>query len=275
MQQNAKIFQGLPKHTCNVGSLMTIGWYPIECHIDILRLCFLWRIMVLPISSIYKLLLIRQLAWFIQNNTLNHGPMSTMFSTSMKYGLLTHIINATFYGKCMTILQWKRIVHDNVCRHRTASLKITKLTFKSLVWLDVNSSPKLYINCWWKYNASHTKQSKAISSVIHVLLNVYRFGKKRCVLCNSQLSNSLAHILFQCEGYYNQKTPLWNELIQSCPRALKLSLNSMNNDDKTKFMINCFYVQYNNEWDVTYNFVIKYVNTLVNAYYNATKDLQE
>ena len=123
--KNAKIFQGLPKHTCNVGSLMTIGWYPIECHTDILRLCFLWRIMVLPISSIYKLLLIRQLAWFIQNNTLNHGPMSTMFSTSMKYGLLTHIINATFYGKCMTILQWKRIVHDKVCRHWTASLKIT------------------------------------------------------------------------------------------------------------------------------------------------------
>ena len=42
-----------------------------------------------------------------------------------------------------------------------------------------------------------------------------------------------------------------------------------------KFMINCFYVQYNNEWDVTYNCVTKYVNTLVNAYYNATKDLQE
>jgi len=182
--KNAKLFQGLPKNACNAGSLITIGWYPIECHIDILRLCFLWRIMVLPISSLYKLLLIRQLALFIQNKALNHGPMSTMFSTSIKYGLLTHVINATFYGKCIKLLQWKRIVYDKVCSHWKTSLRVTKLTFKSLLWLDIDSSSKLYVNFWWKYNVSHSTQSKAIRSIIKVLLNVHRFGKKRCALCN-------------------------------------------------------------------------------------------
>ena len=122
---------------------------------------------------------------------------------------------------------------------------------------------------------SHSTQSKAIRSIIKVLLNVHRFGKKRCALCNSNLYNSLSHILFQCQCSIDKRNELWNELFQSCTGSLRVSLNSMSNEAKTKFLINGFYSPYNNEWDEIYSHIVKYVNILVDEHINATKDLLE
>ena len=38
----AKNIQGLPDQASNAGSIATVGWKGIECHIDYMRLTFMW-----------------------------------------------------------------------------------------------------------------------------------------------------------------------------------------------------------------------------------------
>jgi hypothetical protein len=50
----AKTIQGLPAQAVNIGSLAaTLGWQSIDMHIDYRRLMFMWRVLLLPMSSIY------------------------------------------------------------------------------------------------------------------------------------------------------------------------------------------------------------------------------
>ena len=50
----AKCIQGLPDQAVNIGCLATAGWQPIDMFIDLIRLLFMWRILLLPMSNIYK-----------------------------------------------------------------------------------------------------------------------------------------------------------------------------------------------------------------------------
>ena len=54
----AKIVQGLSDQAVNVGSLITVGWKPIDLHIDHLRLMFLWRLLLLLMTNVYKTVMI-------------------------------------------------------------------------------------------------------------------------------------------------------------------------------------------------------------------------
>ena len=50
----AKMVQGQSKQTANVVPLATLGWCSMNSHLDLLKLMFLWRLMLLPMSNIYK-----------------------------------------------------------------------------------------------------------------------------------------------------------------------------------------------------------------------------
>ena len=39
----AKLLQGLPAQTCNIGAVRTLGWLSIQSQIDYNKLVFLWR----------------------------------------------------------------------------------------------------------------------------------------------------------------------------------------------------------------------------------------
>ena len=49
--EKAKMFQGLSKNACNTGCLLTMGWSTIEAIIDVHKLLFIWRVLMLPMES--------------------------------------------------------------------------------------------------------------------------------------------------------------------------------------------------------------------------------
>ena len=86
----AKQIQGLPEQCSNSGSLGTIGWHSIECHIDYIRLLFLWQLLLLPITCVYKRICIQRLcALLYDNQQVKYcSPICNMFIACKKYCIL-------------------------------------------------------------------------------------------------------------------------------------------------------------------------------------------
>ena len=51
---SSKQIQGLSDNCPNYGSLITCNWMTLQAHLDIIRLLFTWRILLLPMNIIYK-----------------------------------------------------------------------------------------------------------------------------------------------------------------------------------------------------------------------------
>ena len=76
----AKVMQALPIQTANVGSITTLGFKTIEATIELMRLLFLWRTLLLPISSIYKIILLRRLLQ-ITTQGFGKGPVNNIIES--------------------------------------------------------------------------------------------------------------------------------------------------------------------------------------------------
>ena len=90
----SKQIQGLPSQCANPGSTSTIGWKPLETYIDIMRLMFLWRLLLLPISCFYKTVILQRFETIVYSSRKHCGPVWHMIETCKKYGLLEIVIDS-------------------------------------------------------------------------------------------------------------------------------------------------------------------------------------
>ena len=82
----------------------------------------------------------------------------------------------------------------------------------------------------------------------------------------SQRKNSACHILFECDELELKRSELW-QLVENCfPVQLPLSIASMSNVDKCKFILNGFNVKYENEWKPIYDAISNYIYEMTVLY---------
>ena len=98
---SSKIFQGLPIQSASVGSVWNIGWLSIESIIDIMRLMFLWRILRLPMTCMYKVILLQRMLMLLHKEK-GQGPTWNIITTCAKYGLMEFVINSIESGIYMS-----------------------------------------------------------------------------------------------------------------------------------------------------------------------------
>ena len=88
-----------------------MGWKPLAFHIDFLRLMFMWRILLLPMSNIYKTILIRRFLHKVYHYTGSRcGPAKNMLDICIKYGLQNFVLYAIENADYCSMRQWKRMV---------------------------------------------------------------------------------------------------------------------------------------------------------------------
>ena len=76
-----------------------------------------------------------------------------------------------------------------------------------------------------------------------------RLYLRKCKLCGANIS--IAHILFICPVINCYREKQWNEI--EIPDNFKNSLESLNYDDRTLFILNAFKVKYVLEWKCIYD----------------------
>jgi hypothetical protein len=256
----AKTIQGLPAQAVNIGSLATLGWQSIDVHIDYLRLMFLWRLLLLPMSSMYKVILLRRLFHFIQNYMHNDkacGPTWNMLNTCIKYGLQQFVINAIEAGEFCNMSHWKRMVRILFEDHYDKRWTVTHALYKSLANL---SGEQLHImSPWWHHahvNPAVLHQSRVI---IQLLLNKDRHLHGVCQCCKAYLPRSTEHALFECDATLEIRKSLWSKFKSSSPTNMVIGMNVMSTKERCNFILNglnCIYVP---EWKSVYDSLSEYV----------------
>ena len=103
----AKQMQALPNQTGNPGAIGTLGWNTIETQVNINRLLFLWRLLLLPITCIYKIVILRRFTQLL--NSHGSGPTANFVSLCRRYDFLDTVMNCIESGEYMEMSKWKKM----------------------------------------------------------------------------------------------------------------------------------------------------------------------
>ena len=82
-----KTFQGQPIQSASPGCVGTMGWLCMESIVDMVRLIFMWQILNMSMSCIYKKIMLRRIVTLLDSND-GMGPTWNMIKTFIKYGIV-------------------------------------------------------------------------------------------------------------------------------------------------------------------------------------------
>ena len=262
----AKVLQGLPKQTCNIGALRTMGWISIQGKIDFNKLIFLWRLICLPMSCIYKRLLIHRYTFIMYDECEKHqGPLWNFLETAQKYGVLNTVKNAIETGNFVSLSAWKREVKDLILCREERKWTIDSNLFSSLHHLSVSTS-KLCLNSWWLFAQNNPMFTMKCKTIMRLLMEVHilnsrqsKYNKKQnerhsaLCICDQYEVESVEHMLFKCTSKTSIRELLWESVLEECPSNIfKDQLTAMAPREKTSFILGGLNDGYVVEWDSLY-----------------------
>jgi hypothetical protein len=267
----AKHIQGLPKQTASAGCVSTLGWSSIGAQLDIIRMVFVWRLLLRPASCIYKIVLIARL-WFhlYHECDKNAGPTYKIVKIFRKYGLTDILINAVESGVIMSLLEFKRYAKYVVNEHETQCFKATCIMHPTLQ-LFTECICSLEVWKWWSICSLCPELTYKVKVIARILFqqtcfagSTYRFirnATKSCQMCDTYTEESAEHVLFECRNnaYELRRDDFNVKLRNNAPAALWLELNAMAPRDKLTYILSCLNSSLVPEWIPTYVICVNFL----------------
>ena len=267
--QAAKITQGLPEQAVNIGSLATIGWQPIDLFIDLISLLFLWRLLLLPMSNIYKNVLIRRFMHHIENYSVTScGPVKNVLNTCVKYNLQYYVLNAIEIGEYCSMNYWKKLVKTVLKDKHVKRWHVTKPLYTSLSGFTQDICK---ISPWWYHAHKHPEIHKYCMLIIQLLLKKDRHEHIRCQNCKAYAESNLCHILFECKYLEQERFTLWKRVESVSVANLVNCTNSMDNISRCSFILNGFNYNYVEEWSSVYTNFAQFIYFMYTKYEKGSK----
>ena len=168
----AKMAQGLPQQTANVGCLATLGWKSISGHIDYLKLMFLWRILSLSTNCIYKVVAVIRLWYHMYQQMEGHkhfGPLADILGVYEKYDLVDSI-DAALRGQLMPMGQFKKLAMSRIKAKENEKFQISCMLYKSLS-LFTKCMSHIDLWSWWKFVNGSCINSNKVRVICRLLFN--------------------------------------------------------------------------------------------------------
>ncbi len=263
----AKQFIGVPIQCSNPGSVGTIGWKSIEATIDIMRMLFLWKILLLDTLSIYKRVILRRFFKIVHKGH-GKGPTNNAIGTFKKYGLFDILTESIETGEFMPYKGFRKHIISIVTNTDIKRWKITCSLYKSLSLLNYGNINQYFPNGWLVFAHKKPFATAKVRCIMNILLNTYRLGEHLCTLCQGHYYNTAQHIILECEGVCVKKDILWERIIEQCPKRLAIELSNMSPNVKTKFLLNAMNCVYTDEWYNIYLPMCNYIHTVYMNHYN-------
>ena len=124
---------------------------------------------------------------------------------------------------------------------------------------------------WWVVANIHPEYHKQSKLMIQLVLNAFRLGKEICKSCESYSSNSVDHILFNCDLLQERRLVLWHNVEEACPYQLCQAMQHMSSVDLCKFILNGLNVPFTPDWNELYCCILNFTYEIYYMYYNASK----
>lgn len=274
----AKSIQGMPPTIPNVSCCAPLGWLSIEAVMDVARLLFLWRIMLLPWNNIYKRVFVHRLCQI--NAETKKYPNEKILSgcrllvaVAEKYQLMNYIWECLFSFNKMPYSTWKSIVKERVKRRDSARWSMSCQLFKSLGFyrLAVHNT-EMFV--WWKLSNANPRLLGHCKIIMKVIYGAHDFingqirratPSSRCSACDMYDSDTLGHTLFVCPSLETKRIALWKEVKQTLPPRLLLEVEGRVGDEKVALILSGYNAGYIKEWHDIYvstlMFVVKLLET--------------
>ena len=180
--ESAKHLQHLPTQCAGPGGLVSIGWQSIGSMVEIARLRFFWRTLLLPVTDMYKLLMIYKVFEALYSNFQTSGPTASIVRICRKYDLLDIVISSIETGDYMPIASWKKTVKYVIQQRDYQRLQITCSLYTSLKRVHFDIINKRVID-WW-YLALHDPcYIKKCTAIVRLLFAPARLGSSLCQKC--------------------------------------------------------------------------------------------
>ena len=269
----AKHIQQLPDQCCNIAAVRSIGWSSIEACIDIVRLVFLWRLILLPVTSIYKKILIRRFVSHMMEGK-HEGPLFLAIETARKYELLGLIERALETGESMPIAKWKRIVRICVKDREEQKWRVMSCLYPSIEMMTVGM-PVLEILAWWQYVDKSPNNLYKCVSIVRLLMGchrlntcLYRYGQNEiasplCNECSFYEEETVDHMLFRCSSLSHLRRDLWNKVMLMSPsEVLNREMCSMSWTKLSTFILSGLHNSFVPEWKEFFDAMCEFVYKL-------------
>jgi hypothetical protein len=293
----AKSIQGMPACVSNGACCAPLRLPSIEAVVDTARLLFLWRIVLLPWSNIYKRVLVHRMCQIKFEIPKYHGSGTysvcrLLFATATKYRLMDYVWDQLLSFQTMTYYKWKTIAKNKVNEIDCARWVVSCQLYKSLSYYKM-SFQNIGLCAWWTLCNKHPRLTGYCKRIMKIIYGAHSFigGTNRrgstsliCCLCDTYERDTLEHTLFVCPSLDGDRCTLWNEVCQSMPPRLLMEINSRTITRKTRLLLSGYDAGYIKEWDdmfvCTLMFIVKltekrdeeYINMLNQEVINAQPD---
>ena len=204
-----------------------MGWLSIQRQIEYNKLVFLWHLVCLPTSSIYKRLLIKRYCYITFGGcNKSEGPLSNMLGIAIKYGIHETVVKAIETGYHMSLPIWKRHVKHLIMGREEREWAIKSPLFSSMDRL-VSTMPNLEVSAWWIFVQKNPSYVNRCKIVMKLLLGVHQLNTCRykydrdvnplCSYCETFKYETVEHMLFECHKWTDMRRTLWQEVLDACP----------------------------------------------------------
>ncbi len=271
-QTMAKKIQGLPVNCPNICAYAPLGWKSAECVLIQKSLLMLWQILLLPMTSIYKQLVIYR---FLQHHHFPSirpcGPVRLMISNAKQLALLDVIMASITSGTYMPITQWKSELCSKLSAYDRSRWLASCQLYPSL-YLYRTIITDISIWPWWQYVSYAPHMLYKCKYLIRIIVSnkiimSYNKSDKSCKLCGQYVNSDAAHVLFVCSSprICHIRSHFWRIVERSKPHGLCRSMNAMAVTDRTQFILSGFRCKFVVEWADIYHSLCTFVYNIINV----------
>ena len=265
----AKVIQGLPNNTPSASILATMGWLTIESRIAISKLIFLWRIMCLPLDSVYRRVLLHflQVSFSNENYFNANSPTCSMLSYVRKFNLCDVLQQCMYSDNSSQYMYYKSLIKRVVVETEVNRWKVTSMFFYELPLFNY-CIKNIELCIWWKFVKNVPALFKQVCSVVSVVSGAQpkpfqcNFDEYHCCLCTDFSRDTAEHILFECTALYDLRNVHLSKLRFVMPFAMKNEFMNMNNRERLYFLLSGLNCEFCPEWICVYRSVAIFVHEM-------------
>ena len=259
MQINiAKNIQGLVANTPAIVALASLKWCRISTHIMQEAVNFMFRILLMPTMNIYKKVLIDGLfcAKSKDFKNLGNGPIAYFIEQCVACNMFEQLDKILSNGNIDSTICYKAKVKDQVVKREHKSWVATSLLYKHLQEFKATDITLITGYRWWKVAKWQSDVLYKVKAMLKLIVTNYEKIGFKCD-CNCKIT--VAHILFVCPIVTDVRRVCWICCENEMPSTMKAQIQSMNVDDKIRFIYNCLQCSPIYEWKNVYVTVLNFV----------------
>ena len=233
--------QCLPENTPEDAILGSLGWRSIYCHIDVVKVIFAVRILLLDVNSIYRIVFIRRFLFILHRGlgNGNSGPTYQIILSLLRFNLLDTVLN--FIESCIIPPKttWKRIVNQYSTNLSFSRWRFSLALFSKLsLYRTVHTEYKPV--CWWMLSKGFPHLRTSCTVMVRLLCGSHSLAvckqshlnrnDRKCQLCDDGVVEDLFHFIMVCPKWALIRQSMLNNISNNLSEDSSVSWHSLTNN---------------------------------------------